>query len=46
LMDAVVVAAATPPAVEEASTGPPRPVRIRVVNRVEDLPTDLPTLGD
>jgi uncharacterized protein YcgI (DUF1989 family) len=42
LVDADVVVAAGPPGIKGASADPPRDIRVRVVNRVEDLPDDLP----
>jgi hypothetical protein len=45
LIDGIAVVAAGPTGLPEASADPPRPIRIRVTNRVEDLPADLPLLG-
>lgn len=42
LIDALVAVAACPTGLPEASADPPRPLRVRVTNRVEDLPADLP----
>ena len=46
LIDANVIVASGPTVVAEASASPPRPLRVRVVNRVADLPIDLPVLRD
>lgn len=44
LIDAHVTVASGPTMIPEASASPPRPLRVRVINHVEDLPTDLPVL--
>ena len=41
LIDALVAVAAAPTGIPEASADPPRTIRVRVTNRVEDLPADL-----
>lgn len=45
LINGIVVVSAGPTGIPEASASPPRPIRIRVTNRVEDLPEDLPPFG-
>jgi uncharacterized protein YcgI (DUF1989 family) len=45
LIDGTVVLAACPTAIAEASAVPPRPLRMTVRNRLEDLPPDLPVYG-
>ena len=45
LIDGVVVVSAGPTGIPEASAEPPRTIRVRVTNRVEDLPEDLPVFG-
>jgi uncharacterized protein YcgI (DUF1989 family) len=45
LIDADVVIAAGQPGIRAASADPPRALRVRVVNLVEDLPGDLPILA-
>lgn len=42
LLDGIVVVAAGPTGLPEASATRPRPLRVRLTNRVEDLPADLP----
>jgi uncharacterized protein YcgI (DUF1989 family) len=44
LIDADVVVAAGPAGIRGPSADPPQPLRVRVGNRVEDLPEDLPVL--
>jgi uncharacterized protein YcgI (DUF1989 family) len=44
LIDADVVVAAGPAGIRSASADPPRALSVRVRNRVEDLPLDLPVL--
>ena len=41
LIDGVAIVAAGPTGLPEASADPPRPLRVRVTNQVEDLPGDL-----
>ena len=45
LIDGFVAVAAGPAGIASASADPPRSIRVRVTNRVEDLPIDLPVLG-
>ncbi len=42
LIDGFVAVAAGPTGLLDASADPPLPLRIRITNRVEDLPVDLP----
>lgn len=44
LIDGFVAVAATPTTIAEGSAEPPRPLRLRITNLVEDLPAYLPIL--
>ena len=45
LIGGFVAVAAGPPGIAGASADPPRSIRVRITNRVKDLPADLPVLG-